>query len=269
MNNTTPATDEGLREAIEQAERCDMLPRLCATCGPRIMREARAALATPVAPLDVEAIREHLVPWWRVRGDEALAEGVMRRCLVCGRTSKIVDDLIAISDVHHEADCAVAALLRAAALQPASVSDSQLHSDAASVDIQPAAGEGLREAQATIEAMHDPGDRGAPTHAEANERGYQPGDGARVAMAYELADARATIEAMSGDAADLHDLIGEAAAMRTVLGHVLVRTHDSGCGTCDAARALLTAEHELPSRAALQPASEPPTKTESEVPEHG
>ena len=69
-----------------------------------------------------------------------------------------------------------------------------------------------------------------------------------------------TVEAMSGDAADLTDLIGEAAAMRTVLGHLLGndrgRIHDSGCGVCDAGRALLTAEHELPSYRAL---SEPET----------
>jgi hypothetical protein len=44
--------------------------------------------------------------------------------------------------------------------------------------------------------------------------------------------------------------IGEAAAMRTVLGHLLNprgRIHDSGCGTCDAGRALLNSDHELPS----------------------
>ncbi len=52
--------------------------------------------------------------------------------------------------------------------------------------------------------------------------------------------------ATSGDAADLTDLMDEAAALRTALAHVLVRTHDSGCGTCDAARALLTADHEFP-----------------------
>jgi hypothetical protein len=73
-----------------------------------------------------------------------------------------------------------------------------------------------------------------------------------------LREARATIEAMSGDAADLTDLMDEAAALRKTLAHVLVRTHDSGCGTCDAARALLNAEHELPSRAATPAASDPP-----------
>jgi hypothetical protein len=70
----------------------------------------------------------------------------------------------------------------------------------------------------------------------------------------QLREAEATIEAMSGDAADLTDLISEAAAMRTVLGHLLGddrgRIHDSGCGVCGAGRALLTAEHELPSFAA-------------------
>ena len=62
----------------------------------------------------------------------------------------------------------------------------------------------------------------------------------------QLAEARRTIDAMSGDAADLVDLMDEAAALRTALAHVLIRTHDSGCGTCDAARALLSADHELP-----------------------
>jgi len=60
-------------------------------------------------------------------------------------------------------------------------------------------------------------------------------------------------EAMQGDAADLTDLIGEAAAMRTVLRHLIGddrgRIHDNGCEVCDAGRALMTAEHELPSLA--------------------
>lgn len=86
----------------------------------------------------------------------------------------------------------------------------------------------------------------------------------RPGLDEELAAAKATIEAMSGDAADLHDLIGEAAAMRTVLSHLLGddrgRIHDSGCGICDAGRALLTADHELPSFAANLAArqAEPP-----------
>jgi hypothetical protein len=60
----------------------------------------------------------------------------------------------------------------------------------------------------------------------------------------ELRKALKTIEAMGNDAADLIEAYDEMAAMRTVLAHLLNdrgAIHDSGCGICDAGRALLSA----------------------------
>jgi hypothetical protein len=68
----------------------------------------RAATEAP-AGLDVERVRRtveaHLAPWFKVPGDDALEEGKLRRCLLCGRLSSIVraDET---ADVAHEDDCA-------------------------------------------------------------------------------------------------------------------------------------------------------------------
>lgn len=61
-----------------------------------------------------EALETELVPWFKVRGDDTLDQGIMRRCLLCGRTSRIVSSTASPSAVDHEADCAFEAAVRAA-----------------------------------------------------------------------------------------------------------------------------------------------------------
>lgn len=53
------------------------------------------------------AFDQWMVPTFHALGDPDGDEGVMRRCLTCGRTSKIVA-LGAFVDVQHEEDCAYA-----------------------------------------------------------------------------------------------------------------------------------------------------------------
>jgi hypothetical protein len=66
----------------------------------------------------VTLVDDHLVPWFKVRGDDSLDQGIMRRCLLCGRTSRIVSSTASPSDVAHETTCEVTAL-RAALATPA------------------------------------------------------------------------------------------------------------------------------------------------------
>lgn len=77
-----------------------------------------------------------------------------------------------------------------------------------------------------------------PHHREARERHAGEIIDALVAFGYELRPIEER-EAMLNDAADLTDCLHEAATLRTTLAHVLVRTHDSGCDVCDAARTFI------------------------------
>ncbi|MBA3575582.1 MAG: hypothetical protein H0W37_11620 [Pseudonocardiales bacterium] len=74
----------------------------------------RAALATPAPAAhsqgrDIEAL---LVPAFGVFGDDDREQGAMRRCLLCGRTSRIVvAQVVADAPVEHESECPVLAIL--------------------------------------------------------------------------------------------------------------------------------------------------------------
>ena len=70
-----------------------------------------------------EALESELVPWFKVRGDDSLDQGILRRCLLCGRLGRIVSSTVSPDGLTHEPDCAFEAALRAALAAPSGLPD--------------------------------------------------------------------------------------------------------------------------------------------------